>query len=154
MRKTSNLNQNANPNDQGTPSLANENGQLQWVLTAIEQLRISSSSMHDKLDNHITNINLKIDSNHNSVNEKISDKNRIIEDKLNHKFEVIEIKLTGVQKSIDDNHINACEKIEGVKPVIFNKINDDQKISNRWTVGIFVTLAVAIITLFVRVFAK
>jgi len=154
MNNTPKFNQNANPNDQGTPSLGSENGQLQWILTAIEQLRLSSSSMHDKLDSHIQNINSKIDSNHNAVGEKIIDKNKGIEDKLNHKFEVIELKLTAVQKSIDDNHTLACEKIESVKPIILNKINDEQKVSNRWTVGLLLTLAVAVVGLCIRVFAK
>ncbi|PTA96701.1 hypothetical protein C9415_03670 [Kluyvera sp. Nf5] len=154
MNNFQQFNQNANPNEQGTPNLGSENGQLQWILTAIEQLRVSSSSMHDKLDNHIQNINLKIDSNQNAVSERIVDKNKGIEDKLNHKFEVIELKLAAVQKSIDDNHSLACEKIESVKPVIFNKINDDQKISNRWTIGILITLAVAVVGLCIRVFGK
>ncbi|EPP4755055.1 hypothetical protein Q4R15_17735 [Morganella morganii] len=127
-------NNNSTPSSEGTPFPSGENAQFQWILNAIASLQDSSESMHHKLDSHIDNLNIKIDSNHKYVSETIVEKNKAVEEKILLKHEMLEIKL-------QSNHQLLCEKIERVEPVILNNLNEKQKNSNRWVIGLLVTCA-------------
>lgn len=142
------MSKQSNPNQNSTPASSSENAQLQWVLSAISDLKESSLTIQAKLDSHIDSINKKIDSNHAGVSEKITEKHKIIEDKLDLKNQILELK-------IESNHNVVCEKITGIEPNILNTINKEQKVSNRWVIGLLITLigiSVGIGGLLIRVF--
>lgn len=141
-------NSNSTPNSSSTPNHSSENAQLQWVLTAISELKESSLTIQTKLDSHIDDINKKIDRNHDGISEKITEKHKIIEDKLDLKNQILELR-------IESNHKVVCEKMTGIEPNILNTINKEQKVSNRWVIGLLITLigiSVGIGGLLLRIF--
>ncbi|EMI4429601.1 hypothetical protein V6478_003014 [Providencia rettgeri] len=142
------MSKQSNPNQNSTPGSSSENAQLQWVLSAISDLKESSLTIQTKLDSHIDSINKKIDSNHASVSEKITEKHKIIEDKLDLKNQILELK-------IESNHSMVCEKITGIEPTIFNTMYKEQRASNRWVIRLLVTvigIGIGLIGLLIKIF--
>ncbi|MFV9068692.1 hypothetical protein ABQ366_06895 [Serratia fonticola] len=152
MKGRGSHNPNGNPSAEGTPSSGNENAQFQWVLTAIAELKISNGSLHEKLDGHIESINKKIDSNNNALLEKVTERNKSIEDKIESKQQILELKITSTHESINNKHEVACEKMSGLESSIINKIREDQRVGNRWIIGLLVAIAIGVLGVFARLF--
>jgi hypothetical protein len=144
--------QGSNPSAEGTPSSGNENAQIQWVLTAIADLKASSGSLHQKLDGHIDSINNKIDRNNNEILVKLTEKNKNIEDKIDSKQQVLELKIESTHDSIKSKHELTCEKMISLEASIINKIREDQKTTNRWVIGMLIAVALGILGIAVRIF--
>lgn len=152
MKGRDSHNPNGNPNAEGTPSSGNENAQFQWVLTAIAELKISNGSLHEKLDGHIESINKKIDNNNNSLFEKVTEKNKGIEDKIDSKQQILELKIESTHDSIKSKHEIACEKMISLEASILNKIREDQKLTNRWVIGMLIAVVIGIAGIAIRLF--
>lgn len=136
---------NSNPNAEGPPGNGSENGQLQWVLTTIAKLEMSTSSLHDKLDSHMDAINKKLDSNNSVMFEKMIEKNKNIEDKIDSKHQILELKITNAHESIGSKHEIACEKMISLESSIINKIREEQRQGNRWIIGLLVAVFIGVV---------
>lgn len=141
------------PNPNGTPNQS-ENSQLQWVVQSIAELKASNAKSQEDLMKMLSELHGKIETTQATISTKIVENNRLFEEKIELRHTLLEEKIKGVSSGIENKHALACEAMKNIEPSIINKINSEQKTSNRWIIGILATVALGVGGILIRVFTR
>jgi hypothetical protein len=139
--------ENTQPNKEGTPGRGTENGQLQWVVEAIGQLKTSHEMLSKTVEHKLDVVHQQgeakrelLEAKLSAMEEKLRSGSQNLEDKLKAGNQSLEDKLQSGNRSlenrIDQNHQLLLSKLESNALTPYKMIVGGLK----WGIGIPATL--------------
>ncbi|EKN3596699.1 hypothetical protein FG435_004297 [Yersinia enterocolitica] len=106
------------PHREGTPSSASDNTQLQWVISAMTQLKNSHDTLASKIEQQASRFEDKLDSKHERLEERIKSKHESLDERLKSSHDLLcsKIDLTEIKigKNISDSKIATIKWLFGI----------------------------------------